>query len=163
MKFQRINTLLLTVLLYTVVTSCLSINSLEQHNVSNLVEEEFPNPFYIEALIYNKDGIGYLNSEKDSLEILIPGNLIVWDKLTSSNKDKIIISYSNNDVDSTYISMIDTKSFEVQELHSVHKSYYYSFSWSPNYDEVAIGYQNEIERNGIIVAGDGNIEIISIQ
>lgn len=162
MKFQRINTLLLTVLLYAVVTSCLSINSLEQHNDSNLVEEELPNPFYIEALIYNKNGIGYLNSEKDSLEILIPGNLIVWDKLTSPNKEKIIISYSNNDVDSIYISMIDTKSFEVQKLHSVHKSYYYSFSWSPNYDEVAIGYHSEIERNGSIVAGDGSIEIISI-
>lgn len=162
MKIQRINSLLLSVLLYTAVTSCLSINSLEQQNVSYVVEEEFANPFNIEALIYNKDGIGYLNSENESLKILIPGNLIVWDKLSSSNKDKIIISYSNNDVDSTYISLIDTKTFEVQKLHSVQRSYYYSIAWSPNDDEVAVGYHNEIERNGIIVAGDGSIEIISI-
>lgn len=97
----------------------------------------------------------------DNLIFHYPSNSSVRGYEISPDKTKVALTYIDNNTEETSLTVLDLISFNSWNIKRIPKNFYFSFKWSPESKELAVGYYTIKDPMGHIDKGKGDIFIVS--
>ena len=114
----------------------------------------------ITTYFVDQAGVQQLNTRSGQRELLIPLDEYSVQKRVAPDEQKMAVSYMEGD--STKVVVIEIGSGRVQQLYAGPADKSYSFEWSPESTELAIGFFSERKSGDVYVADEGNIVIADL-
>lgn len=117
------------------------------------------NPINYNIFYSDWDGFKVFDTSVPEKKILIPNISLLKRRVSPDNKQ---IAFEYIIGDTIYLSILDMHSLNIQHIDKIPNDRIYSFEWSSDSKELAVGYYSSKKRNGIYVADRGKIFITDL-